>query len=59
MQIADFIIGLSGHLWLHFHYVWLAISIQTKEADNKKTFPAQGIKRMFMDYETHQQDMDK
>lgn len=32
MQIADFIIGLSGHLRLHFHCVWQAISIQTKEA---------------------------
>lgn len=39
MQIADFIIGLSGHLWLHFHHVRLVISIQTKEADNNKAFP--------------------
>lgn len=51
MQIADFIIGLSGHLRLHFHYVWLAISIQTKEACNEKAFC--GVKTMFMDYETH------
>lgn len=34
MQIADFIIGLLGHLWLQFHHVWLVISIQTKEAEN-------------------------
>lgn len=39
MQIADFIIGLSGHLWLHFNSAWLLISIQTKYADNKNTFP--------------------
>lgn len=47
MQIADFIIGLSGHLRLHFHCVWQAISIQTKEDYNNW---AEGMNKMFMDY---------
>lgn len=41
MQIADFIIGLLGHLWLHFHHVWLLISFLTKKAGCRKELRAQ------------------
>lgn len=41
MQIADFIIGLLGHLWLRLHHVWLLISFLTKKAACEKEFCAQ------------------